>query len=113
MALRAGALIELTAKRQRAKAKDVKRRIDNLKLKIDKQLSVKCSEALVKFREFNEHIAKMQYQVGQFERKSKAMDEAVSAIMEFKGSKQWSKGKTVKLKATILKFTSSVVKLGE
>jgi hypothetical protein len=113
MALRCGALIELTAKKQRAKAKDVKQRIGDLKLKIDKQLNLKCSNARIKYGEFNGHIAQMQYQVGKFERKCKAMDEAVSAIMEFKGSKQWSKGKTVKLKASVLKFTASVVKLGE
>lgn len=110
---KAGAVIETTAAKYKARAKDVKERIGNLNVKISKELQMQCSNARIKFMDFNCHISQMEYQCGKWERKCKAMEEAVSALAEFKGSKRADKAASLKLKGAFLKFTGSVVKLGE
>jgi hypothetical protein len=113
MTERIGPALEATCEKYEARAKTVREKADSASLKIAKELRVKCEEARMVVNEFDRHVKNIDYNVGQFERRCKSMDQVVEALMEIKGSKVADKGASVKLKASVLKFTGSMIKLGE
>lgn len=110
---RFGAEFNRIANDFKSKAEALRQKFGKFDMKVASQLRVKCEKARMRVSELEREVKNIEYQCGKFERQCKAMDETISALLEIKASKSACKANAVQMKAGVLKFSGSMVKLGE
>jgi len=110
---RSGAKLEETIKKFHEEVEKSKEKTNAINLKIVSELRVKVEKIKERVQEMELHAGNMERKCQEFERKTKDMKAAVGSALEIKCSENGNYGNLIKMNASVQKFMSDLIKLGE